>query len=98
MRQVAFSPERMLARQQLIQENSERKDIGGGGDGLSPNLFRAAVFRSQDDGGGRGVGGQILRLFNQLGNSEVEKLHRTGAGYQHISRLQIAMHCEIAMR
>ncbi len=92
MSQPAFTRERMFARKQFIEQDSQREDIRGRGNRLSSDLLRAAVFRRENDRGLRPLEGLVRRLLNQLGDAEIEELYRTCSSHQNVARLQIAMH------
>src|SRR5262249_19067403 len=88
------SMERAAARQHLVENRAEGKNIGPVVEWLSTNLLRRHVtHRAHDTARLRFQGnGDRLRLINRLGNlgqSEVQNLDATFASNPKILRLQI---------
>jgi hypothetical protein len=82
--------------QQLEQQDPERIDVGGDGDGLSGQLFRGRIVGRER--GHRCVGDALPARIEPLGDAEVEQLHSSFGGDQDVSRLQVAVDDQVAMR
>jgi hypothetical protein len=91
----------VAACEQLVEHQAERVDIGGGGDRRTLHLLgrgvlqrqRAAPFLGQRAGR---VGPRVA--LEQLGDAEVEQLDAAVARDEHVARLDVAMHDEVAVR
>ena len=77
----------MLARQELIKQDSQGEDIGRGGDRFPLNLLGTAIFGRQYDCAGRHVRERILRLLDQFRDSEIEQFYGARSSHQHIAWL-----------
>ncbi len=91
----------MQPGQQLIQQHTERVDVGGDGDRLAEQLLgrrvigrqRATVLLRER----RRVAGQHV-VFEQLGDAEVEQLRAAFVVDQHVRGLDVAMDDQVGMR
>ena len=84
------------AHQQFVEQDAERVHIGGRGHRLARELLRRGIgWRERAV---LGAGGVVGAVVEQLGDAEVEQLHLTVGGDQHVGWLQIAMHDQRAMR
>ena len=91
---------RALAAEQLVQHDGERIDVGGRGHGGARELLRRGVLGR---GGTAGQARELGRLaaaaiVEQLGDAEVEQLHRAGVGDEDVRGLEIAVHDQPRMR
>ena len=102
----AFSMERALARNHLVENCAEGKNVRTMIGRFASHLFRRHVSgRAHDHAGFSGDldGGRVsaaVRRFRarQLGQSEVKNLHPAVAGEKKILRLQVAMHDALLVR
>ncbi len=82
--------------QQLEQQDPERIDVGGDGDGPSGQLFGGCIVGRER--GHRCVDDSLPARIEPLGDAEVEQLHAPFGGDQDVSRLQVAVDDQVAMR
>ncbi len=93
-RGVAGQAERMYARQQSVQDDTQLPDVGGGGDGRVVQLFRRGIFEGQC----AVMGGGDVGAFQLLGDAEVEQLDPSVCIHQQIGGLEVPVHDQVAMR
>src|SRR5580704_15128173 len=86
----------MRTGHQFIEQDSQRKNVGGGSDGMPSNLLGARIIWRQNHGRGRDF--SLYVLAQQLGNAKIEQLDRSRVRNQSVARLQIAVNGEISMR
>ena len=100
MRRASFQLVRPVAREQFVQQDSERIDVARRRDDLAAHLLRARVSRSHDaKAGGCRIGGVARSIGMQnLRDAEVEQFRRTIGRNQNIARLDVAMDHELAVR
>ena len=92
---LAFQPARPFPGQQLVQQYPQRIDVAAGGHAAAQDLLRAGVI----DGPrreARGVAAFARR--HDLGNPEVQQLHRPVGGDENIGGLQVAVHHQVPVR
>src|SRR4249920_3095580 len=89
---------RSLAGEHFVQHSAERKNVGAGIGGLTPNLFGRHVADGAHHSSSFGadlLGGGVPREISfgprELGEAEVENLHAALAGNENILRLQVAV-------
>jgi hypothetical protein len=94
LRGAVGEPVGTVSTEQLAQHDAELVDVGGGGDGVTLDLFRAGVGRRH---GSRGRAGhrRAGRRFQQLGDPEVEQLGHAVGRDQDVARLEVAVDHEI---
>src|SRR5205085_1967968 len=82
------------------QQNAERIDVAGGGDRLSPDLFRTRIVRRHRAQAGhcRRESLRVKLRLQQLGNAEVQQLRHAFRGDENVARLEVAMDDEVLMR
>ena len=74
------------------EEDAERIDVAGRGDGAGEDLFGAGIFGGEgSDGVAAGFGGE------QAGDAEIEQLGRAVGGDEDVARFEIAVDDEVAM-
>ena len=94
------APIRPLAGEQLVQQDAERVDVGGGADALAAHLLRAGVAGGEWALAARGdVRRQstVVRI-QRLGDTEVQQLDLALCRDQHVAGLQVAVHQQHAVR
>ncbi len=86
--------------QQLEQQHTELIDVAGRRDRFPAHLLRRGVFRRHDADAGPRLRPRRRERFRieQLGDAEVEKLHRPIGVNQDVARLQVAMDDQMAVR
>src|ERR1700761_5640080 len=86
---------RRISSQQLVEQHTQRIDVGGSGDGLTANLFGAGVAGRPafTECGGKRSGGVETR-----GNSEIDHLYLPIGGNQYVRWLEITVHDQVLMR
>jgi hypothetical protein len=93
-------PDRILSGEQLVEQHAERVDVGRGRNRPAADLLGGRVLRREP---GAGLAGQRRVVvppiaFQQLGNAEVEQLHLTVAGHEHVRGFQVAVHDQVGVR
>ena len=78
----------------MEEQDSERVDIGSGGDGLTADLFGTGKFRCEANGNGSGI---VAVGIEHFGDTEIEELDLAGFGDEDVGGLEIAMDNQIAM-
>jgi hypothetical protein len=89
-----------LTRQEHVQQDAQRIDVGGGRDRAPLHLLRAGVQRRHQSQARRrrlDAGGQ-QRALEELGDAEVEQARHAVGGDQDVRRLDVAMHHQVLMR
>jgi hypothetical protein len=89
-----------LAAQQLVEDDPQRVDIGGGGHRLVEELLGGCVLGGQQpDLGARQHGRQDAARLppHDLGDAEVQQLHRAFRRDQDVAGLEIAMDHQVAV-
>jgi hypothetical protein len=90
---------RRASGEQLIEQNAERVDVGGGGDPLPPHLLRTRGRGRHHPLGGDGIGQRPIEAgVQELGDPEIEQLGHPVGGDQNIPGLDVPMHDEVPMR
>ena len=86
---------RVLARQQLVEQDAEREDVAGGRDRFTARLFgRQIAERAQHQSGARlGADGGIAGMLahRDACQAEVEHLHVAVGAHHHVVGLDVAM-------
>ena len=81
-----------------MQHNAQRKDVSGGGHGLTPTLLGRRVQRRVH---ALALGVYRCAVTNvgiqQLGNAEVQQLDLAIVAHQQIGRLQVTVHHQVAV-
>ena len=88
---------RVMAGQELIEQNAKGVDVGGGSDRRAGQLLRCRERRRERTvarSGFRRVAGAV----QQLRDPEVEQLDVTFAGDEHVGWLDVAVHDEVGVR
>src|SRR5271170_4918438 len=85
----------MRTGHQFIEQDSQRKNVGRGSNGLPSNLLGARVIGCQNYG--RGTDFSLCVLAQKLGDTKIEQINRSGLRNQNVARLQIAMNGKITM-
>jgi hypothetical protein len=91
----------MATDQQHIQKHAELIHVGGGRRELAEKLLRRSVFGREHD-----LIDERARRFitirplsaDQLGDAEIKQLDCAVASDEHVRRLEVAMHDQVAMR
>ena len=82
---------REAARQQFVEDDPERIDVGEDPDRIAAHLFGRGVGRRHEPEPGQcSLGATAVRL-ERLGDPEVEQLHRPIGGDEDVRRLDVAM-------
>jgi hypothetical protein len=93
-RNLRGGDERVTAGHQLVQQNTEREDVGFRRNRFATSLFGRHVANCSDDHAGlgqrarqrRGNGGVV-----QPGEAEIEQLHVAVGAHHHVVRFDVAM-------
>src|SRR5258708_7207788 len=81
-----------VAGEQLIEHESQRVNVGGGGDGEAANLLRASELgREETDGVGGLEAGLGAIGEEKLGEAEIEQLGNAVGGDHDVGGLEVAM-------
>ena len=90
---------RPFVAEELVENHTQRVDVGADGERLAEDLFGRGVVRRQRSAGELGEPG-LLRLpfVEQLCDPEVEQPDLAIGGDEDICRLKIAMHDELRVR
>ena len=91
----------MLSAEKHVEQHAERIDIGRGRHRCPEHLLRRGELRRQRATRFPGELACLAGLglvLEQLGDAEVEQLHRTVIRDQHVRRLDIPMHDQVRMR
>ena len=99
---LTLAVERMLSRDQFVEQHPQAVDIGRRGDRCTGQLLRCSVGRRQghDAVSSQVVGGRNASLIvrrQQLGDTEIEQFDPASFADQDIARLEIAMDNEVAV-
>ncbi len=94
------NPVRPTAGQQFVGDDAERVHVRRGRHGRAADLLRRRVSRSHHPHARPRQRLCIRRLVleQDLGDTEIEQLHRPLAGDEDVRRLEVAVHDEVAMR
>jgi hypothetical protein len=88
--------EGMLAGRQFVQDDPQRKDVGGTAHRLGPRLFGGQVAHRADQGPqfgeGRGVAGLQEFGGERTGQAEIDQLGETVRPHHDVLGLDVAMH------
>ena len=87
----------MLSHQQLVEQDAEGVDVGGGGDDGAAQLLRSGIVRRQRPLPLGGDGGALGLVLEQLGDPEVEQLDHAVGADQDVARLDVAVHDQVAV-
>src|SRR6185437_879316 len=87
----------MCTGQQNVEDQAERIDIRGRGDGFAQQLLGYRVLRSERMGACQRQIRSIL-TFEELCDSEVEELHRAVARHEDVARLDVPMNDQVRVR
>jgi len=83
--QAAASLERVPAREQFIQQNSQLKNVARGRDRFAADLLRAGVCRGEQQSfRERGVAARRF-VFHQFCHAEIEELDRACLRHQNVA-------------
>ena len=85
-----------LTRKELVEENTQLVDVGGGRDLLSADLLRGGV-RGGEEPATRPRGGELGVLLEELRDPEVQQLHLALLVHQDVGRLQVPVHDELTL-
>ncbi len=89
---------RMVAGEQLVEEQAERVDVGGLGDGLAENLLRAGVLRRHRPRQRRQGRIAVHTGIEDFRNPEIEELGLAVRGHEDVAGLEIAMDDVVVVR
>ena len=82
--------------EELVEQQTETIDVGGGRDALPPDLLRSRVARGEKPGARHGLEAPLGRA-EHLGDAEVEQLDDSLTVDQDVVGLEISMHDQIAV-
>ena len=90
--------ERMLAGEQVVEEDADGLEVGRGRDGLALELLGAGTLRGEGAKGlGEGIGKAELGGVEHLGDAEVEDLDGARESDEDVGRLEVAVDDEAAV-
>lgn len=83
----------LAAGEEVVEDGAEAVDIGGSGDFLATDLFRAGEAGRED----QRLGAPVEAGIQHAGDAEVEEFRFAVAGNQNVGRLEIAVDDELAV-
>ena len=91
---------RVSPREQEVEENPQGVDIGRRSDALAPQLLRRGESRREHacPVHRQGAAGRVVAIVEELGDAEVEQLHRPVARDQDVAGLDVAVYDQIGVR
>ena len=84
------------AEQQLVRDDAERVDVGGGRHGAAGELLGCRIRRREH--GAAGARGCVVVIAEQLRHAEVEQSRPALAVDEDVRGLQVAVHHQLAVR
>src|SRR5262249_33364067 len=81
--------------EQLVENDAERVEVAGSGDGIAAELFGTGIVRSE--------GAELCclnktRVIENFRNSKVEKLGNSFFGYEDVAGFDVAVNDEVLVR
>ena len=88
-----------MTRQEFVEHDAERVNVGGGGDDVTANLFRTGVVRRERSGRGDGHIRHLLRRVGRedLGDTEIQQFRVAVFGNENVVRFEVAVNDEMLM-
>ena len=98
VRAPGLQPVRPVPCQDLVENDAQRVNVGGGVDRLAADLLRAGVLRRQHARHGDCHLRRVHARLQHLRDAEIEQLGRAVLGDQNVAGLQVAVDDQVLVR